>query len=241
MEMDWGLKPQYKAIYDEMRGRNSKSLSEQGVWPDEVLQSAEIDTRVGLGLFAFPQTTLGQGFDHMIADARERFPAQVVYTPDRAQPQDGILHFTFFQLFKAAGLPPDFTATDASHYIATLQDIFSRFPPFTIKYSGLIAVPTGLLMYGYPSEDVNQYRDELRSALSTNGLPFEEPYKTDIVHSTCLRLCTTEDAQELLRFADDYKEVDLGTLSVDALTLGFGSWRMWDEECPLLKEIPLQG
>lgn len=222
-----------------MRARNGTSLLEQGVKPDEALQSAEIDKRIGLGIFAFPDAGLGQNFDQMIADARERFPTQVAYTPDRAQALDGILHFTFFQLFKVAGLPPDFTTADASGYVDALQDAFSKMPPFTIKYSGLIAIPTSLLMYGYPSEDVNKYRDELRSTLSATGLSFEEPYKTDIVHSTCLRLRQADDPRELIRFADDYKEVDLGTLSVDSLTLGFGSWRMWPEECAMVMEIPL--
>jgi len=64
--------------------------------------------------------------------------------------------------------------------------------------------------------------------------PLKEPFLNDIVHSTILRVCGGDGKgpkmEEILRIAEEFKDIYLGDAYVDELNVGEASWRMMDDE-----------
>lgn len=230
----------YSLVYKEMRQRNRSELSAGNIRFDSYLNNTELDNRLGWDLFCFFSTNLNTTFARMVQEAEEQFKDQVVYTtrPNKKKNQ-GLLHFTPLQLIRVGEANVRLEAEQENKYIDILYPVISSIPTFSIQYSGLIAIPTGLAMYGYPNVDINIYRDKIRSAIQKAGLPFDEPFLMNITHSTFVRLSTKENSQKLLDFAEKYKDIDLGTVMFDKMYLEYGSWRMWPEERIRVAEFDL--
>lgn len=229
----------YQPIYDEMRERNIRRLRESGVVIDASFLSGQPDMRRGIGLFAFIEQSV-PALDRLIAEVSSVFADQVCYTLSPT-PADtfGRIHFTFFQYIKVDSIPTDFSEQQMKQYAGITRSIVESMPPLTIEYKGVMAIPTGLLMYGYPSYDVNPYREQIREQLADQKIPFVEPYKSNIVHSTLMRIATPMDAERLIAFADRYKDTELFQFSVSNIQLCYGSWRMRNNEIAKIHEYNL--
>jgi hypothetical protein len=115
-------------------------------------------------------------------------------------------------------------------YIEVLHSVLSTMPSFSIQYRGLIALRNGLVLYGYPTIDINFYRERVRSEFIKKHLLFSEPFKINIAHSTFMRLITPQNGEKLIHFANKYNDIDLGSLTIKNLWLGNGSWKMLPQE-----------
>lgn len=230
----------YQPIYTEMRERNTKAMLDGNVKPDVILNNQE-DPRRGIGLFAFGKFVLNKQFTQVLREAGSLFSNQVVYSldPEVASTQ-ALLHCTIFQFFGVESIDPRFQPEVLKQYDEVLSDVLSQVPPFTVTYAGIIAVPSGLLMYGYPSININSMRDEIRAKLDERHILYKEPYKSDIVHSTLMRLRNPVAPTELLNFAKKYGDTDLGTLRVTDVALCYASWRMRPNEVKNVHEYQLQ-
>jgi hypothetical protein len=231
-------KPIYKPIYSEMISRNNLLLQNGTIRFDPQLNNPKKDPRKGLAYFAFDIHT-NEKFESIIKEAKKTFPTQITYEQNPKDPKQGLLHFTFLQLIgvkeNMKNLPPSLL----NQYIETPKKIFTKMPPFSITYKGLIAIPTGVIIYGYPSIDINPYREKIRQAIIKKKLPFHEPFKTNIAHSTFLRLANPEDPQKLITFAEKYRKTELGKININSLQLGYGTWGMKKEEIKMFTTLPL--
>ena len=227
-----------KNIYDEMRERNKRLLNDNGLKTDSAIESEEPDNRKGVGLFSFfPEDYKNEPLKELLVELHDVFPRQMVYTP-RDMLHRGRLHHTFMQ-FLAVG-DSEFEQIDTTRLIELLSPVLSSMNRFTIHYTGLIAVPTGLAMIGYPSYDINDVRSNIRNVLNQSGIFWKEPYLNNIAHSTVLRLSGDDDSKKLMAFADKYQEKDLGILHVTELSLGYGTWKMKRNEVKMVKTFQLQ-
>ncbi|MEN9327870.1 MAG: hypothetical protein RI947_678 [Candidatus Parcubacteria bacterium] len=223
-----------------MRERNIRRLRESGVVVDAALLSGQPDMRQGIGLFAFMEQSM-PALDRLIADVSSVFADQICYTLSPTPADNfGRIHFTFFQFLKVDSIPSDFSQKDKQIYENITASVLASMKPFTITYKGVMAIPTGLLIYGYPSYDVNPYRERLRTELIQSKVHFIEAYKSDIVHSTILRVAARLDPQLLIEFARTYDGQELFSTTVHKIQLGFGSWRMRDEEIQMIETFDLK-
>lgn len=127
----------------------------------------------------------------------------------------------------------------SSEYLDCIQDsliVGGLDNAIHMHYVGVIAVATGLLMIGIPSLDINETRDVVRSRLKQHQLPLMEPFVNDIVHSTLFRV--TGDSKDIppdlhhriLKLAEEYKDVSLGTAVLSKFQIGPASWRLLQNE-----------
>ena len=121
----------------------------------------------------------------MLKDLEDSFKDQIIYddTPNNL----GTLHFSFINIisFDKFLINEGYIDTNYQNYNSILNDIFE---PFKIYWKGLIAIPTGICMVGFPDIDINTKRSIFRDKINESKLKFDERYKSDIVHSTILRL-----------------------------------------------------
>ena len=80
-------------------------------------------------------------------------------------------------------------------------------------------------MIGIPDIDINNTRDIFRQQLASNNLKIRERYKTDIVHSTLVRLCEYEDKNKIILFCEKYKDTYFGCSSINNMNILRGTWK----------------
>jgi len=239
------LQNEFQEIYQEMVDRNSRELETKGVKLDQEFNAQ--DQRKGIGIFAFYESTPSPEFVDMYQEAELLFPDQVLYSPlsyhpraKRASFYVGQLHFTFFQVHFAVPLLPTSYTDRFDAYAESIAKGLFKLTPFQIDFHRLIAIPTGLLLAGTPTEDINAVRDQVRASLAESSLQLQEPYKSDIAHSTFLRLANPVDPNSLLEFAKRHTNTHFGSLQITKLQLGLGSWRMAPSEISMKYEFDLQ-
>lgn len=162
----------------------------------------------------------------------------------------GQLHWTLMQLvgfshYSQHVLNQDETESGvestflSSEYLDCIQDsltVGGLDTAIHMHYVGVIAVSTGLLMIGVPSIDINETRDVVRSRLKQQNLPLMEPFVNDIVHSTLFRVAgdskdiPSDLHHRILKLAEEYKDVSLGTAVLSKFQIGPASWRLLKNE-----------
>lgn len=164
----------------------------------------------------------------------------------------GQLHWTLMQLIGFADYGEHITTSLdnssseppssiylSSEYLDCVQDsltVGGLDAAMHFHYFGVIAVATGLLMIGLPSVDINETRDIVRSRLKQQNMPLLEPFVNDIVHSTLFRVAgdPSEIPHDLhikiLKLADEFKDVFLGTETLSKFQIGPASSRLLKNE-----------
>ncbi|HSX39804.1 MAG TPA: hypothetical protein VLI92_04430 [Candidatus Saccharimonadales bacterium] len=229
----------YPEIYYEMSDRNRQIIREKGVKYDETLKNTAPDKRVGLAILALYESFEDENLTKLTNEVKTAFPSQIVYTQKPKGPLEASIHFTFMQIFGVLSEEAGISKINLDQYKPIISDSFKDLEPFEVVFKHVIAVPTGLVIAGYPSIDINIYRDNLRNLIKKSGLPFSEPYYTVAVHSNLLRLCCDESADKILAFANKYKEIELGKLQVSKFIFGFGTWKVLPNEINMPYTISL--
>lgn len=219
-------------IYDEMEERNAKAIHENGLSYDPLLKEDE-DSRRCLAAFCFKKFTFENPlFQQLIAELKQTFPNDIVYTVyENPKETQAVLHHTFMQFatFTEAERIPEYDA------YCQQKDITSFIPSYEIKYDRMIAIPSGIVIVGTPSIDINKYRDAIRDEMTKDGFKPLEPYKNNICHSTLLRFAEKlekgskeEQAkkEKLFQIVEKYKRRLIAVLKADRFYVHSASWRM---------------
>ncbi|KAJ3167396.1 hypothetical protein HDU88_002318 [Geranomyces variabilis] len=223
--------PALYAVYLEMHARNRRTLlsADAPVNSDPAIAPNAVDPRRCVAVYTmFDKFSPARAFQNMRCDLLKRLPNNNCYA------QDGPLayvHWTFLQVLGFEQQSDHLVFNEkVGEYLAILQEEISTLLPLEITYRGLEPVPSGLVMMGYPSKDVNTWRRRLDARFSAAGLPFRK-YQNDIVHSTILRLHSQVSPADLVKKGDQWRDTFFGTLTVQELKVGFASWRMRPGEC----------
>lgn len=156
-------------------------------------------------------------------------------------PNDGLLHWTLFQLHTF----PVIAERDA-HTTFELESniihttLYTR-PRLHISFTGISKSTHGLFLCGFPSWNVNELRDELRTALCKSGIEYNEPHPQDICHATLLRLVDNlipSEQSQLDIIINKYRNINLIEFIPEKWEFGFGTWRQTDSERKVLESWP---
>ena len=220
-----------------MHARNLSLVQIDNLSIDKDLLELSVDRRQGIGLFSFVSEPLDQNFMILLEDLKSSFLDQLIYLPKPALLNTGLIHHTFFQLAKVESSLTPLIGLNIPDYLDIIKDILFELGSYTIDLSRIIAVPTGLLMCGYPSKNINKYRENIRNRLNK---PLDEPYKTNIAHTSILRLASKNVlGSDLVHFVSKYADINFGSFNVNDLYLGFGTWRMHPSETKMLYRFDL--
>ncbi len=127
---------------------------------------------------------------------------------------------------------------------ALINEVLARQPAFTIRFRGVTASPSAVMIQGFPARDaLNKLRDELRTAFAQNGLigQLDRRYKISTAHITIIRFSQAfTDWKKLASLLAENRETDFGETTVDRIQLVWSDWYASAVTARTLQEYRLQ-
>ncbi|MFN8345422.1 MAG: mutarotase [Spirosomataceae bacterium] len=193
------------------------------------------DTRRGITLLARPSEVVKDSIKSMLDDLRTTESQQYYYpTSD--------IHVTVLSIISCY---EGFTLQkiDTTAYVDLIGEALSRIPAFDIRFLGITASPSCLILQGFPSGDVlHRLRDEVRKKFRKSALQcsIDKRYHIQTAHSTVVRFKSPLTHPKLfLDKVKNYRDVDFGTFVVNEMDLVFHDWYQRAENTVLLERFRL--
>ena len=210
----------FNYIYKKMKEKNILTINNIGLNIDYHLNMEDERRCFGISTY-LSSKSFNEDFKLMITDLNNSFKGQVIY--DDSEKNVGTSHFSFINIisFEKFNDNKHYIDQNYQNYKLILDEIFE---PFKIYWKGVIAIPTGICMIGIPDVDVNKKREIFREKINEKKLKMDERYKTDIIHSTLLRLSKEEDKKKIFDFCKKYENTYFGLSEITDIKLIRGSW-----------------
>lgn len=221
-------------IYEDL-WKNSRPQIQQGNVDLDPHVNRENDARRGITLRLRFSNPLLEKIDHFLIQAAS-------FEPDQYCNPLSDMHITALSLVTCRD---GFSANEIHlpDYIALIQQCLVDMVPFQIKFQGITASPSCIMLQGFPQEThLNDLRDRLRKAFSQSHLQhtIDKRYPLRIAHSTVVRFCQElQNPSSFLEFLDRYRHENWGTLDVETIELVFNDWYHKEKNLSVLHTFPL--
>jgi 2'-5' RNA ligase len=223
-------------VYDQLWDEASARFAAGAPQLDRHLLCRAADQRNGITLIARPSADVLEQIGELAAELRALEPEQYFYRPDE-------LHITVLTLVSAS---ESFQLERAplARYHAALGELFGRARPFRIRFRGVTASPSAVLIQGYVDDDyLNQLRQAIRRELGRVGLAdsLDTRYRIVTAHATIMRLrAQPRDLAKLARLVGAARERDFGSARIDRIEFVANDWYMAHDRVKLLACYSLQ-
>jgi 2'-5' RNA ligase len=128
-------------------------------------------------------------------------------------------------------------------YTAVLNRLLKERPAFSIQFRGVTASRDAIMIQGFPiGEELSKLRNDLRGALSENGLggDIDRRYKIVAAHLTIVRFAKPmPEWKRLKTFLAAHRNTDFGETRARSLQLIEGDWYASFDSVHTLREYPL--
>lgn len=203
------LEQHYKSIY-----LKNKDILLAGGTGDSFLSAPASDTRMSVCLIIRLSTGIANAVDSYLDKLRPLEP-QLYYYPKND------MHITVLDILK--GMPDRKIPQNIDDYIKVINGCFRSSKAFSIEFSGMTASDNAALVCGYYEYELERLRNDIRAALSKNGLTLEERYKTFSSHVTVVR------TPKKLIHPDEYIRLigeapKFGKMLVSSMELVYHNW-----------------
>ena len=128
-------------------------------------------------------------------------------------------------------------------YIELIQKTITQTDSFSIRFKGITASPSCVMIQGFPEDEtLNTLRESLRSSFHGSPLTssIDKRYKLRTAHSTVIRfkhkLTDIGKYQERL---NDYRNYDFGSFKTTSIDLVFNDWYQRKDNTQKLESFPL--
>ncbi|WP_019614046.1 2'-5' RNA ligase family protein [Psychromonas ossibalaenae] len=208
-----------KKIYDDMWNNSICRFKENQYETDPLINSTE-DNRRGLTVLSYLSPDTGEKIGGFLDELRSIEPLQYYYPENE-------LHLTVLSIITCQ---QGFTLSDidAPAYAGVFADAVKDLPPFTIKYTGITASSSCILIQGFPeSGQLNVLRSRLRDGFKKAALPtsIDLRYKISTAHTTAVRFRReVHNSEKFIKILYKYRNFDFGTVTIDKLELVFNNW-----------------
>ena len=205
--------------YSKLWTQSLEKFRDGGFECDPYLQGKE-DRRYGLTLRARPSDVVSEEINQMLADIQAVSPNQYYYPKSD-------LHLTILSVISCY---VGFTlgAINPGAYVQIIRSVAEHIPPFCIRFRGVTASPSCILVQGFPDDNqLNDLRDLLREAFSQSGLQHsvDARYRLETAHVTAIRFRKppVKPANFVKKLAE-YRDCDFGRCIIDELELVGNGW-----------------
>lgn len=194
------------------------------------------DRRFGITLLIRPPKEITDRISSFLEEIRRTDPTQYYYRPSD-------MHITVMSIISCyAGF--QLQKINTADYIALIQKSIADTPPFQIRFSGITASPSCVLVQGFFQDDrLNEFRNKLRDNFRASNLEhsIDTRYAIRTAHSTVLRLThTLHDKEVFLKKLEKYEDDDFGTFAVDSIELVANDWYQRKEKVQQLHTFILK-
>ncbi|MFC4654988.1 2'-5' RNA ligase family protein [Rheinheimera marina] len=224
------LQQHYDAMWQQARAK----FALQQFDTDPYLQG-KADYRYGITLLARPSTKVKQQILQQLVPLQQLDPRQYLYPASD-------IHLTVLSLiscvagFRLAEIQPE-------PYIALIRQALADSGPLQLKFSGITASASSVLVQGFFADaGLNQLRERLRQLFGQSGLrhSIDQRYPLQTAHLTVLRF-SQSPAQPgpLLKHLDALRHCDFGQCTIDELELVGNDWYQRQQNTVLLQRLAL--
>lgn len=127
------------------------------------------------------------------------------------------------------------------NYVDLIKESLSGIDRFEIKYKGITASNSGIMIQGFPENDnLNNLRNNLRKKFKNSDLEqsIDKRYSIQTAHSTAVRFRKKlQNKNEFLKILERYKNADFGSFEVKELELVFNDWYQRERNSKLLEKF----
>ncbi|WP_215224122.1 mutarotase [Echinicola shivajiensis] len=203
---------------------------------DELIENLD-DSRRGLTVLARPNEEVKSKFQYFISKLRLIEPEQYYYP-------NSDIHTTILSIISCY---PDFSINDISttEYIEVINKSINEIPSFTIQYRGAILSPAGIIIKGYPENNILQeLRTRLRQDFKKSHLEqsLDKRYTLQTAHSTIMRFSNPiKQKDKLIQLVNEFNEHDFGSFKVKNIEFVFNDWYQKSKNTQKLADFQLIG
>ncbi len=210
-----------KKHYDNLWYR-SLSKFNNGVFEYDHLINSKNDTRYGVSLIMRPSNEIKKSIQKMFTKFRRLEPGQYYYPATD-------IHITALTLI--SGLQGfSLNQIQPAAYINVVEEALINKKAFNIRFSGITASPSCILLQGYPDNDTLQnIRYKLRELFATKGLhaSIDKRYSLVAAHSTVIRFKEKiNNSTAFINTIKAYRNTDFGWSHINTMELTYNDWYM---------------
>lgn len=220
--------------YNQLWERSLASFREGRFDCDPYLRGKE-DRRYGLTLRAVPPRPVKADVVTALSDIQSVAPEQYYYPA-------ADLHITLLSViscyagFTLGGISP-------GAYADIIQRAIENVAPFRIRFRGVTASPSCIMVQGFPEGDqLKRLRDALRRAFAASGLEhtIDQRYELQTAHMTVIRFRQPPDhARAFVEKVGVYRDHDFGDRMIDELELVGNDWYQRAEKVEMVRRFCL--
>lgn len=193
------------------------------------------DLRRGIGLYARPDKSVLKAFNKFINEAKNIEPDQYFYNTDE-------IHMTVLTIISCTS---EFKLSQISipEYINQIEDCLSDAEPFKVKFRGITASPSCILIQGFPcNNSLELIRNNLRAHFSKCNLyhSIDKRYQIKTAHCTIIRYKNhLLNKKVFVDFLMKNRDVYFGEFCVSELELVSTDWYNKKENVCFLHKFKL--
>ena len=208
-----------RAIYDQLWDQFSKDLP-GGSYSLDKLIDAKDDNRYGITLLARPAGPVRKEVSGFLEQLSRLDPSQYYYPVND-------MHITIMSIISCfSGFRLD--QIKAGDYREIIADCLKTIGPFTVRFEGITASPSAVLIQGFPVDNsLDLLRDNLRRSFKASRLmsSIDSRYSIKTAHMTVARFRSPIlHADPYLQKLRSYRSHTFGTMVVQRLELVFNDW-----------------
>jgi 2'-5' RNA ligase len=200
------------------------------------LIDSPFDKRYGITLLA--------RINRNVKDEIQKFLNELkIIEPEQYYYPDSDLHITVMSIiscyngFQLSNIPIE-------KYVRIIQKSISGLSRFNIKFKGLTASPSCLMVQGFVEDDtLYKIRNNLRLNFVASGLEqsIDKRYTIQTAHSTIFRLRKQfRNKEAFIKKVEAYRDYDFGAFTVNILELVYNDWHQRKEHVKTLCEFELK-
>ena len=205
--------------YNSLWDKSTKDFQTNNFILDDFIDDP-FDSRRGVTLLARPVEGVLAKVDALLQDLKKIEPEQYYY------PLEDI-HLTIISLISCySGF--EISKINQQDYIELASSCLKDINTFNIKFSGLTASPSSIMIQGFPEEaTLEKLRNRLRSAFKSSTLEqsIDKRYAISTAHLTVVRFRKpVNNVEGLMAVLEKYRKADFGTSSISRVHLVFNDW-----------------
>jgi len=222
------LTEHYKELYE-----SSIRKIENGDYRTDLLIDSTADRRFGITLLIRPPENVKNRIQLFLDELKRVDPSQYYYP-------NSDIHITVMSIISCyEGFQLD--QISFPDYIDLIKESLSEIDRFEIKFKGITASDSGIMIQGFPQNDIlNNLRNNLRTIFKNSDLEqsIDIRYSLQTAHSTVVRFRRKlQNKNEILEIFESYTNSDFGSFEVKELELVFNDWYQRKRNSKLLENF----
>ena len=226
--MEMNLTEHYKELYE-----SSIKKIENESYQTDLLIDSPVDRRFGITLLIRPPENIKNKIQLFLDKIKQVDPTQYYYP-------NSDIHITVMSIISCyEGFQLD--QISIPDYIDLIQESLNEIERFEIKFKGITASDSGIMIQGFPENDnLNNLRNSLRTNFKKSNLEqsLDKRYSIQTAHSTVVRFRRKlQNKNEYLENIESYKNSNFGSFEVKELELVFNDWYQRERNSNLLEKF----